>query len=174
MTAPRAPVTPVNRKTLAARFWPKVNKDGPTIVAALGPCWVWAGARDRNGYGLIYVARMARSASRTVWFLETGEWPDLFVLHKCDGGPLGCVRPSHLFLGTNADNIADMLRKGRSARGKHHKARRRGALAIELVDRFCDVRQAGGDVAELARSLGIKPDTAQTAIRRRLASRSAS
>ncbi len=50
---------------------------------------------------------------RVAWMLETGEWPELPVLHRCDFTT--CVRFAHLFLGTLADNNEDMVQKGRQS-----------------------------------------------------------
>lgn len=90
------------------RFWAKVDKgDG---------CWEWTGGRANRGYGHVEPVRgQNRSAHRVSWELTNGPIPDgLWVLHRCDNPP--CVRPSHLFLGTHADNMRDMEAKGR---GKH-------------------------------------------------------
>lgn len=58
-------------------------------------------------------------AHRHVWEECFGPIPDgLFVLHRCDNRP--CVNPDHLFVGTQADNLRDMVEKGRSCRGERH------------------------------------------------------
>jgi hypothetical protein len=92
------------RLTLAERFWAKVEKtDG---------CWFWRGNRSPQGYGQISENDRLVAAHRVSWRFHFGAIPDgLRVLHSCD--VRGCVRPSHLFLGTQADNLVDMVRKGR-------------------------------------------------------------
>jgi len=116
---PRPP-TPID-----PRFWAKVDKTGD--------CWIWtaAAAKRRNAtYGHIWdsTIRKVDRAHRVSWRLAYGPIPPgMQVLHRCDT-PL-CVRPDHLFLGTQIDNIADMDRKGRRRNlfGDDHPARRPGA-----------------------------------------------
>lgn len=77
-------------------------------------CWLWLGAVNRNGYGKVKVDRKNLTAHRWSWLLHRGQIPDgLHVLHHCDVP--GCVNPSpsHLWLGTNAENDADKRAKGR-------------------------------------------------------------
>jgi hypothetical protein len=100
------------------RFWSYVNKDGPVPqhMPHLGRCWVWISTRCTDGRGKFGVSSTQRAvlASRFAWELEYGPIVDgLQVLHKCDGGFIGCVRVSHLFLGTQQDNVDDMVRKRR-------------------------------------------------------------
>jgi hypothetical protein len=112
------------RGTLAERFWSKVDKNGPIVVPELGPCWVWTGCLQSQGYGQLAVDGKARYAHHVAWFLEHGVWSARFVLHRCDNRP--CVR--HLFEGDHAANMADMLAKGRNSRGVPHGDRTRGDL----------------------------------------------
>lgn len=85
------------------RFWPYVAKsDG---------CWVWTRYCSPTGYGR-FAWEGGSIASRFSWIVTYGPIPDgLDVLHHCDNPP--CVRPDHLFLGTDADNAADKTAKGR-------------------------------------------------------------
>lgn len=115
------------RGPLSVRFWRRVSKEGPIPAHApeLGPCWLWTGGKH-HGYGVCYVGpeygRFNDEAHRVAWFLEHGRWPYPCALHKCDGGNIGCVRPSHLYEGTKADNNRDKVERGRSAslRGAKH------------------------------------------------------
>ncbi len=125
------------------RFWAKVQT-GPD-------CWVWTASTGPKGYGQFQVGRggdkskMAR-AHRVAWELAYGAIPvGMCVLHKCDNRL--CVRPEHLWLGSQGQNMADMDAKGRRAhRGKY--------LSDEQVARI-RARRDSSTQEQLAKEYGV-------------------
>jgi hypothetical protein len=88
------------------RFWHKVN------VLSQDECWLFHAGMGSNKRGIFKIDGKEMYASRAAWIITNGPVPDgLWVLHKCDCG--SCCNPSHLFLGTPADNVHDMYQKGR-------------------------------------------------------------
>lgn len=108
-------VLPASQNTTSSSrlFLSKVQQRSPE------ECWLWTAAVTGNGYGHFAVGpRIGRRfirAHRFAWKLFRGEIPNgLHVLHRCDNRL--CCNPSHLFLGTNVDNVADKVAKNRQAR----------------------------------------------------------
>lgn len=85
--------------------------------ADAGGCWKWTGCTDGRGYGKFTAAGIQMRAHRAALaFAGTHVPDDLVVRHDCDNTL--CVNPDHLRLGTQADNVADTIRRGRHARAK--------------------------------------------------------
>ena len=99
--------------TMTERFWSRVDKTEG--------CWNWTGGLDTGGYGALRIPAKRTSSkkvrvSRYSWELHNGPITNnLFVLHSCDNTK--CVNPSHLFLGTQSDNMLDMSMKKRHPMG---------------------------------------------------------
>ncbi len=91
-------------QSLATRLWAKVTRSGH--------CWLWTGGHNGRGYGTLKVDGRMQYAHRLVWSLLHGPiLTGFYVCHCCDQP--SCVRPSHLFLGTQSDNMRDCVAKGR-------------------------------------------------------------
>lgn len=99
---------------IETRFWKYVNKDGPTPAhrPELGPCWVWTGGKGRRGRGSFRVDGKQTGAPRISLLIHGTQIPrDRKACHHCDNP--SCVRPDHLFVGTQSDNMQDCSSKGR-------------------------------------------------------------
>lgn len=90
------------------------------IAININGCWEWTGFKFPKGYGQFSLTINGdRYAHRISYFLFKNVNPDkLAVCHTCDNP--SCVNPNHMFLGTLNDNNQDMIRKGRSKKGKHY------------------------------------------------------
>ena len=75
-------------------------------------CWRWMGGTVHGGHGIITFHDQTLTAHRAAWIIAYGEIPhDRYVLHRCDEP--SCVRPDHLYLGTQYDNMRDMMQRRR-------------------------------------------------------------
>lgn len=121
------------------------------VAVAGNGCWEWTGARYWTGYGLIISNKVRYAAHRASYMLHVGGIPEGKVIcHKCDNP--ACVNPDHLFLGTKAENSADMVNKQRSAAGERNsKAKLTEAQAKEVLS----LRQSGQSLRVVAERFGV-------------------
>jgi hypothetical protein len=128
---------------LEQRFWLKVVPgDG---------CWEWHGTINSRGYGFFDVGRQKRQAHRMAYEFAYGPIPPgMCICHRCDNSR--CVRPDHLFLGTQADNVEDAVQKGRRKWG--HK------LTAEQVTEIREAVTSGrASRTDMARKHGVHQGT---------------
>lgn len=144
--------------SLTERFWQK--------VAITDDCWEWQAAKDKRGYGMFGVDKNERRAfaHRVSWRLHSGVIPDgLFVCHSCDNPP--CVNPSHLFLGTHAENVADMMAKGRHRHGESHQNSKLKAEDVKNIRHLYFAERREGK--ELAAFYGVSRATVSLIVNRK-------
>jgi hypothetical protein len=154
-----------NRTSMEHRFWARVNKQGPTVCAELGPCWTWTGPTDRGGYGNIKQTHgKSMKAHRYAFFLKHGRYPKPCGLHRCDNPP--CCNAEHIFEGTTDDNNKDARRKGRSKWVSGSKVY--NAKLTEAKVRHIRKRAAAGESNRaLAKEFGMCPQTIDVMILRK-------
>lgn len=143
------------RRNHLTRFYEKVG-------FGVTGCWFWLSTVDSGGYGVLN----SRKAHRVSYELHNGPIPvGLKVLHRCDL-PC-CVNPNHLFLGTQADNVADMVAKRRQrGGGLSGEANAQSRLTWDVVHLARRLHADGHGNNALARRFGVSPMTMSRALRR--------
>lgn len=126
--------------------------DDKYIPEPTSGCWLWSAMAGGEGYGRIKIGGARHSAHRVSWALHKGAIPSgLHVLHRCDTP--ACVNPDHLFLGTDADNRADKMRKGRQARGEGISHSKLSRDEVDLIVKD------GRPNTRIAADYGVSPST---------------
>lgn len=117
-------------------------------------CWIWQRALTTRGYGQMRRDRKSKMAHRASYEFFVGPIPNgLVACHTCDNR--ACINPKHIFLGTQKENLEDMVEKGRSLRGPvSHKAKLTLDQVISIKARF-------GKQSDLsiARAFGVGGET---------------
>lgn len=143
-----------NGLSIEEAFWNKVKK--------YKNCWEWTGCLS-HGYGSLKVNGKRFIASRFSYELHYGKIPKgKFVLHKCDNP--ACIRPEHLFLGTQKDNVRDSVSKGRNMVGeKQNFAKLTNEKVIEIRSLY-----SKGNISqtELGKKFNVHQHTISCLVRR--------
>lgn len=155
-------------KTAEERLWEKVDKSGGENA-----CWPYTKAvRNSKGYGAFWMDGKTVGAHKAAYRLSIGPIPiGLDCLHNCDN-PL-CCNPNHLWLGTNDDNVADKVAKGRQAKGPKHSAIRRktalrgenhpfSRLSTPEIVNIRKMRKAGWILKDIGRLFSVSLQTVRT------------
>ena len=137
-------------------LWSKVDKRGEN------ECWEWKGYKNDDGYGRTWINDKGYYAHRVIYSIvypnsinlnapsstdETG-----FLLHTCDNP--SCCNPRHLWVGSHWDNMADKVKKGRSADFSGDKGPR-CKLTMEQAMQIRKLRKSGISAKELAKKFEI-------------------
>lgn len=146
----------MSERDAAARFWMNL---GPRSAAT--GCREWTGHRHRQGYGILGVGGKLKKAHRVAWEIAHGPIPvGLCVLHACDNPP--CAEVEHLWLGTQAENIADMNAKGRQRSVQRFGSR--NPMARLTKEHVLEIRrlrkEVGVTFVVLGKMFGVSPMTA--------------
>lgn len=166
-TLERAEVLPSERPsglTDKERFWSRVKIVG--LMDDPDQCWLWSGAKDGAGYGFCRAGGKQYRAHRYAMMLAQDGAPipnGHVVCHKCDNP--SCVRPGHLFIATQIENIADRDRKGRQAslRGESNP---RAKLTYKIAEQIRKEYAAGGiGQAALGKKYGVAKCSIQNIIK---------
>jgi hypothetical protein len=174
---------PLTLSDRVARFASKVDRSTRD-----SGCWLWLGAKNRQGYGSFNDCGKTTRAHRFAFFAHHGWWPKC-ALHRCDNP--SCVNPNHLWEGSIGDNNRDREQKGRGrqpsgdrnasrarperlARGRKNGAHtkphrvRRGSnhgmarLSESDIPEILSALRAGGSARAIAAQYGVTPPTVKS------------
>lgn len=151
------------RRTQSNATWDERLTEDKWVVSA-GPletdCWIWQESLNADGYGIIKYHQKTYRVYRVMWErLHGREIPKgKSALHRCDTP--ACMNPHHIFIGTQIDNIRDMVSKGRQ--------RSRRGLTDDEVRSIRAMIRGGMKQAEVIRLMGLESSTVSRIVNRKL------
>jgi hypothetical protein len=126
-----------------------------------GLCWLWLGSKNQDGYGRFSMNRKNVLAHRVSYQIYNGEIPTgMIVIHSCDNR--GCVNPQHLRLGTQRENVFDMVSKGRNG---DHSGEKCGMSKLTWYD-VNQIRLMSASGSYISEEIGKKFNVCGSTIRR--------
>lgn len=154
-------IGPLTEKQIE-RFQSYVDRQGED------ECWNWKASRSKHGYGqFVPRAGINLRSHRVAYYLGHGVEPaELKVCHKCNNR--ACCNPSHLFLGTQQDNLADARAKGRMKDTMPKNKGECNGRAKLTAEKVRTIRGATGTVTELSHTFGVSRMTISKVRRREL------
>lgn len=129
--------------TYADRFWEKVK------IGDADECWEWQGAITKRGYGNFRYKNSPVYTHRVAWQLTNGFIPDgKYILHNCDNPK--CVNPKHLRVGTQQDNVTDMVKRNRNAKGqKNGMAKLTDEIVLKIIQLWNNSKLTAPQIAKV-------------------------
>lgn len=119
------------KRNTEEQFWQRVEIKRPD------DCWLFTGRKNQDGYGQIAYQCKTQNANRVSYIIANGPIPKgMVVMHTCDNPP--CVNPKHLKIGTQQQNIEDMVSKGRNRNGGGGA---QNVLSVLTADQRAEIRK---------------------------------
>jgi hypothetical protein len=150
----------------AGDLTPDARRRFESSIDSTDGCWTWTAYTDKDGYGIFRIGEARIRAHRMAYELGVGPIPSgLQVCHHCDNPP--CVRPDHLFVGTQGDNNRDMAAKGRHRSPTVYTHR---TLTAKLTPADIQAIRDGyvgrrGEQVVIARQYGVHPSVISRLVR---------
>ena len=148
-----------SEKEFLSNFWEKVDK-----TSDASGCWLWTGCKNQYGYGSVKWNGKNQLTHRVAYLLAGHTIPEGLILRHSEHciGKQNCCNPDHITPGTVAENHADMIRDGTSARGeKQHSAKLTAPQVLEIRRRCTENRR------ELGEEFGVSGKNISAIINRR-------
>lgn len=141
------------------RFWERIS--GLSITE----CWNWTASKKKDGYGQVKFEGRMQLSHRISYSLAIGKIPTgLKVLHHCDNPP--CCNPFHFFLGTDADNSADKISKGRDRHAVGSKVAQSKFTEAQVLEIRASHVPYKNSANKIAKQLGVHKSSIEKILQR--------